>query len=968
MSNIRKEYKEYKQITKELWEADVLSWTEQNVILINERLNRNAIHRLNSAINRFDNKFGPYRDKLPAIAEILSNAENGLYQVVTGNVSPRAAAKMLQRLSIIYNILSNFFGGDLGALLKTPSFRIANEKSDEKIDKIIDQGHDIGAIRKSMAAALKPDENERKIFRKAYKTFEMPNLDWNAAAKQLCCLSCNELKDLAGIPTVPMVVVDKNISSDKSDVGGEGLDEQSLGAMYYGAQAANAIGSGLSAAGSAIGTAAGAAGNFLAGAAGAAGISAPVVAGAAVLGGTGYLIYKKFKNVTDQMAAALANLQKLVSTLDGFENINTALGKLRSAALSASSGMKSDKSLQGIRGWMRHPTLTILKQIERVISAFKSVTEVWNKQIKTLYAGKGFRAEDIPKIKEIFEKAIKGGYLKRGWKFITGVREFPGLTEQEIVNAFVDLAKRGVISEEPPGRAEESGKAETATGTSESILREARIIEKNNNISMLFEEMHDISEAVLLSEDYQDLERFVAQFVAWDNSNKADDEAKKAIENLNKVAATAKGNSPPDPRLTNQLFGGPSGGAQAGMMPGMMPVMPVMMGGRMAGGAQSQTAVPYPATPAAGPQAVANVKAEADREGTADPGFDPEDIGNLQNSISVIESKANDPLDKSILEDLNRQIGSYGVQQIRDYRSALTYLQQYQNFLTRANDYNTVVASIINAINAPTTPTVTNTAPSASGPAMVAEAYRRQQLVNKVKKLILNEMFEDNEESRRIIEQMMREEEVSESERAAAMAVPPATTAVPAARATTPAPATTVTPPTAEPPAAPAAQPAAPAPVDPNAAAAAPPAPAAPGANSTVELIDEVTNASPIDQKQMNIFKAAVGKFRKPAADQGAADLQKQLATKIDNYIKRKNLGVNNLQEFEKTMDLYQNIVSNSQNVKKIIILINKTANLISKKQPKKAGSSGSAKAAPAAGRDAGAGGEAVAAPKTSGV
>ena len=72
MSQIRKEYSEYKHFKEDIFKEAAEAWTEENVILINERLNRNAIYRLNSAIQRFDNKFGPYKDKLPAIEDIFN--------------------------------------------------------------------------------------------------------------------------------------------------------------------------------------------------------------------------------------------------------------------------------------------------------------------------------------------------------------------------------------------------------------------------------------------------------------------------------------------------------------------------------------------------------------------------------------------------------------------------------------------------------------------------------------------------------------------------------------------------------------------------------------------------------------------------------------------------------------------------------------------------------------------------------
>lgn len=251
MSQLRKEYKEFKQIQKQYFKEAAEQWTEENIILINERIDRNAIWRLNSAIQRFDKKFGPYKEKLPAIAEILRKAEEGLQNVITGKLGKRSIAHMLQRMSIIYNIFSNFFGGDLAALLKTPAFRRALEKPDARLDEIAEEGHDLKEVRRALAAALKPNEQERILMRKVYKTFDMPTLDWNLAAKELSCLSSNGLKELAGIQRTPIVVVDENQESSGGldETADEGVDEGIGSALKTagGALAGAAAGAGVAA-------------------------------------------------------------------------------------------------------------------------------------------------------------------------------------------------------------------------------------------------------------------------------------------------------------------------------------------------------------------------------------------------------------------------------------------------------------------------------------------------------------------------------------------------------------------------------------------------------------------------------------------------------------------------------------------------------------------------------------------------
>jgi ACT domain-containing protein len=497
MTNLRKEFNEFKQIQEEKFIDAAEAWTEQNVIIINERLNRNAIYRLNSAIQRFDGKFGKYRDKLPAIAKILDDAENGLHLVITGKIGSRSTTQMLQRMSIMYNILSNFFGGDLGALLKTPAFRIAHDQPDEKIDKIVDRGHDIKAIRRNLASALKPNDEERIIFRRAYKSFDMPTLDWNMAAKELCCLSCNELKDLAGIQPVPMVVVD-----DQNQIE-PGLDEAGAGDR-------------LQTAWSNVGKAGAAA-------------TGMVAAGAVNLGGA---VIDRWKGDLENMKKQLTKIASIAANIDEpeFEDIANAIKRLREKA--DNLGKSKFDPEAGVQGLLKHPSVIIAKQAIMAISAFQGAFTAWNK-IKSNYS-EGIKAEDIKNIKKELDKEIKGNVFKRMGSLFN-VKPFPGLSNDEIINGFLHLAAKGVEG------AEEN--LVKATGMKESVDR--------RNTKRLILELEQAINEMFLNEDFQDLQTLFSK-IAPALADKTIGQSDESLTKTLKQAASGKLTGGSQPRGTQQ--------------------------------------------------------------------------------------------------------------------------------------------------------------------------------------------------------------------------------------------------------------------------------------------------------------------------------------------------------------------------------------------------------------------------------
>jgi hypothetical protein len=472
MSQLRKEYKEFKQFQEDIFKEAAELWTEDNVILINERLNRNAIYRLNSTIERFDNKFGPYKDKLPAIADILNNAENGLHLVITGKVGSRTTAQMLQRMSIMYNILSNFFSGDLGALLKTPAFRIAHEQADEKLDKIVDRGHDVKAIRRTLASALKPNDQERLLFRRAYKSFDMPTLDWNMAAKQLCCLSVNELQDLAGIERVPMVVIDEP-HEDTNTSGETGLDERTA-SNTAAAVAGTVVGGGVAAA-----------------------VGGGIAAGKALAG--------RFKGPTPQDIAEMNKYFKRIETTipDGEET-----AKLKNGLKTLEANIKKAEGGAKFAGWnpLRNPTQRAISQGKQIIDIFEKLGQAW-----TAARGKykdPLEDDDIANIEKMLLTQVNSVGQKLGRLFKTNLPS--GLTAKDIVNALVSLAKKPTTE---PGAREPATVNENYLDQIFSQMPNKKMLSESLIYQFeIFEEFEHFLNGSLLAEGFEDLDGLLAKF------------------------------------------------------------------------------------------------------------------------------------------------------------------------------------------------------------------------------------------------------------------------------------------------------------------------------------------------------------------------------------------------------------------------------------------------------------------------
>jgi hypothetical protein len=217
MSNLREEFQNHKSQKASIVEDAAFRWVQDNVVVINEKINRTSINRLISSIDKFEETFGPYKGRVPSIASILDGAEENLQQVLTGKAGDKRTSEMLEYLSYVYNVFSTFFSKDLPVILKTKIFKAASESPGTRLDSLTvseDGGVNFSAdvAQKALAHAVCPSPEEMKLIGKILKTKSMPKIDSKKIASELMSLSYEDLKDLTNMHKVPLVTTPKDPS------------------------------------------------------------------------------------------------------------------------------------------------------------------------------------------------------------------------------------------------------------------------------------------------------------------------------------------------------------------------------------------------------------------------------------------------------------------------------------------------------------------------------------------------------------------------------------------------------------------------------------------------------------------------------------------------------------------------------------------------------------------------------------
>jgi hypothetical protein len=215
MSQLREEYKKNQQHKEELIDEAAYKWVESNIVLINEQIDRRMIKRLINSITKFDETFGPYKSKIPALASQLDTAEADLQKVLTGRANDQKASDMLKRLSFLYNAFSRFFGRDLPILLSSHLFSAPRANPAVRLDVLQPKDgerYDPTAVRDALQHALTPGADDQKLIRKIYRSKNVPLVDAASISNQLLQLSFNELQALGEVgkgAKVPMVATDE---------------------------------------------------------------------------------------------------------------------------------------------------------------------------------------------------------------------------------------------------------------------------------------------------------------------------------------------------------------------------------------------------------------------------------------------------------------------------------------------------------------------------------------------------------------------------------------------------------------------------------------------------------------------------------------------------------------------------------------------------------------------------------------
>lgn len=391
MTEIRKEQKEFILLMEE--KKRTIHWLEKNAVLIHEGFDRSVLHRLNSSIGRFDEKFGPYKTRLPAIAKVLQDAEKGLYVVITGGTSKKSATHMLERMTLIYNILSNFFGRDLHMLLKTPVFKTAVGMPDRALNMIDHPEHNHKMIKRVFIAALKPDRNEREVFDRVYKKIPMPSINWNEAAKQLMGLCVNDLHELCGIEKVPAVVVDNSSGSSKEEEQKTNPD----------------------------------------------------------------VIMEILQSIEERpqyqlLQRAITQLQQIAQE-NGLTSFNAAITSLSDELINLISsedfGSRASTFFSSLGGLIRSndPVQRLLAQGVKAVQTFSVIRRVWNQnkemfvnRLRSRGAGATLQPPERAAIEALLTRALeRGGQIASGLSRLTAIEPYPGLEPETIRDAYMTI-------------------------------------------------------------------------------------------------------------------------------------------------------------------------------------------------------------------------------------------------------------------------------------------------------------------------------------------------------------------------------------------------------------------------------------------------------------------------------------------------------------------------------------------------
>jgi hypothetical protein len=400
MSQLRKEYTKSKQKKDEIVSEAALAWLAENVIIINEALDRKSVKRLINSIQKFEDTFGPFADRVPSIKVHLDAAETGLELVVTGRSSERKTSNLLKQMSYLYSTLSGFFAKDLPILLKSRFFRAAKEQPEQRMDMLPSasaggQRHDPKIIQDAIAAALKPSKEEKKLLGKMYRSTKLPELEPRKIARELMSLSYNDLEELTQIGKVPMVATPEDIEEPEApeqEVATESVFRRSNQLLTEGILTEVSVNE------------------------------------------VGPILQQAIQIVKS------AGLQTLVQPLDKlYSELINYLGS--SAGEQLKAGIQQAKNAAGgqqgtaLADIFKTPGGKLLKQANMAIETLKALGQAWP-ELQPILNKPNVTAADMTNMEAIILKKVSGGFFKKAAQsFGVTTQPYPGLKPEEIVDA-----------------------------------------------------------------------------------------------------------------------------------------------------------------------------------------------------------------------------------------------------------------------------------------------------------------------------------------------------------------------------------------------------------------------------------------------------------------------------------------------------------------------------------------------------
>lgn len=408
MSSLRQAYFAQKTRQDQIITEAATEWLKSNVILINEKIDRKTVNRLIDSIQKFEDTFGPFKEKLPAIAEHLDMAEKALNLVITGKISNRKTANLLEQLTYLYASFSNFFTRDLPILLKTRLFKLAKENPEAVLNSI--QGFDPQTVQEAIINALRPSVEEKQLLSKIYRGGALPKLNSREIARQMLNLTYADLEELSKIGKVPMVVADVGGSPDEMMAGmPEGVVVKETGEKFINEEVAEAIVKKT---------------------------SEKLMLDEQMLYETKLLLEASIQEIQPKLDA----LKRLVSSVEVLKPLAGPVSDLQSKLLQVlgdgevKSYINQITTGQGSLGDLfKSPKGKILAQANLAIETMNNVGKAWADIAPFLEKKDNVTGADIANVKKILTNNIKGGIVQKLKSMFSGVTPFPKLSPDDIL-------------------------------------------------------------------------------------------------------------------------------------------------------------------------------------------------------------------------------------------------------------------------------------------------------------------------------------------------------------------------------------------------------------------------------------------------------------------------------------------------------------------------------------------------------